>query len=190
MAFHSSDADVRKSWQRWIVSERSSVRKALFFQREFKAQVLSATCGFDFLRGACSHKCFENHFLPRELEPQVSSSTCGFGFIGVACSERVPCQEIESATKTSMFQGFLVFVMRCKRRYPQPFSSRTFARILNSRSQCFRLWHSILQTLTSGSHGNGGLFLEGQVFHREFKAQVLSATCGFDFLRGACSQKG
>ena len=25
--------------------------------------------------------------------------------------------------------------MRCKRRYPQPFSSRTFARILNSRSQ-------------------------------------------------------
>ena len=54
----------------------------------------------------------------------MSSSTCGFGFIGVACSERVPCQEIESATKTSMFQGFLTSVMRCKGRYPQPFSSR------------------------------------------------------------------
>ena len=56
VAFHFSDANVRKSWQRWIVSGRSSVRKALFFQREFKAQVLSATCGFDFLRGACSQK--------------------------------------------------------------------------------------------------------------------------------------
>ena len=36
VAFHSSDANVRKSWQRWIVSGRSSVRKALFFRGNFK----------------------------------------------------------------------------------------------------------------------------------------------------------
>ena len=65
VAFHSSDADVRKSWQRWIVSGRSSVRKARFFQREFKAQVLSATCGVGFVRGVCSHKGCENHYFYR-----------------------------------------------------------------------------------------------------------------------------
>ena len=65
VAFHSSDANIRKSWQRWIVSGRSSVRKARFFQREFKAQVLSATCGVGFVRGVCSHKGCENHYFYR-----------------------------------------------------------------------------------------------------------------------------
>ena len=51
--------------------------------------------------------------------------------------------------------------------------------------RCERLWHSILETLTSGSHGNVGLFLEGQAltksdenhcFYRgKFQSQVSIA---------------
>ena len=135
-------------------------------------------------------------FLPREWEPQVSSSTYGSGFIGVACSERVPCQEIESATKTSIFQGFLTSVMRCKRRYPQPFFIHNFCshsefsvtvfQVVAFHSSDANVRKSWQRWIVSGrSSVRKALF-----FQREFKAQVLSATCGFGFLREVCSHKG
>ena len=58
------------------------------------------------------------------------------------------------------------------------------------------LWHSILETLASRSHGNVGLFLEGLVltksdeklfFTREISIASVNRTCGFGFVRVACS---
>ena len=143
----------------WKVKCSQKVTKTtVFSEGNFNRKCQSHVWFWFCSRGMFTQGLRKPLFLPRECGPQASITTCAFASIGVACSELVVCEENSIAAKTSVFQGFLVFVMRCKGRYPQPFSFTFCCCLRYFCFQCERLWHSIIGTLTSGSHGIVGLF--------------------------------
>ena len=111
------------------------LRKTLVLPRECGPQAPSTTCGFASIGVACSERvaCLKNSiatntsmfsvFFDQRDEVQETLPAAVFIHLLMLPSIGFAFDVRGCATNTSMFSVFLTSVMRCKRRYPQPFSS-------------------------------------------------------------------
>ena len=111
------DVMTGKTWSQrcfvfWKVKCSQKVMKTTVFTEEnFNRKCQSHVWLWFCPSGMFTQRLRQPLVLQRECEPQASSTTCAFASIGVACSERVACQEISIATKTSMFEVFFYIIM-------------------------------------------------------------------------------
>ena len=118
-----------------------------------------------------------------------SSPTSAFASFGVACAEPGACEEISIAAKTSMFQGFLTSVTRCKKGTGNKKRNANVdvSSVFDQRDEVQERLPAAVFFLFFFFFFFFLFFLFLSLFLSE--PQVSSSTCGFGFIGVACSER-